>query len=203
MNMKYMIKISVLLVFGLIFNSCASDPGFSHRNTDKDIPIEKLAYMLNDSLRRPALKNQEIGVLTFANLNNLEEAEPLGRRLQEKLSHALFDLGFRILEIRVGKDIRFWPLVGELNLTRVKELLNDSKFAGIKLLVMGTYIDAGDYIYVNGRIVELETAMVKASGEIKIERGRYLGKLLDLGDEKAADRSEVYERFPIKPDKKK
>ncbi len=201
--MKYMIKISVLLVFGLIFNSCASDPGFSHRNTDKDIPIEKLAYMLNDSLRRPALKNQEIGVLTFANLNNLEEAEPLGRRLQEKLSHALFDLGFRILEIRVGKDIRFWPLVGELNLTRVKELLNDSKFAGIKLLVMGTYIDAGDYIYVNGRIVELETAMVKASGEIKIERGRYLGKLLDLGDEKAADRSEVYERFPIKPDKKK
>lgn len=199
--MKYMIKISVLLAFALICNACASDPGFSHRNTDKDIPIEKLAYILNDSLRRPALKNQEIGVLTFANLNNLEEAEPLGRRLQEKLSHALFELGFRIVEIRVGKDIRFRPLVGELNLTRVKELLNDSEFAGLKLLVMGTYIDAGDYIYVNGRIVELETAQVKASGEIKIQKGRYLEKLLDIDDEKAADRSEVYERFPVKSHK--
>lgn len=200
--MKYIIKISVLLVFGLIFNNCASDPGFSHRNTDKDIPIGELAYMLNDSLRRPALKNQEIGVLTFANLNNLEEAEPLGRRLQEKLAHALFDLGFRIVEIRVGKDIRFRPLVGELNLTRVQELLNESKFAGLKLLVMGTYIDAGDYIYVNGRIVELETAQVKASGEIKIEKGKYLAKLLELGDDKETDRSAVYERFPVKPDKK-
>lgn len=199
--MNYIRKISVLLALGLFFNACASNPGFSNRNTDKDIPIEKLAYMLNDSLRRPALKNQEIGVLTFANLNNLEEAEPLGRRLQEKLSHALFELGFRIVEIRVGKDIRFRPLVGELNLTRVKELLNDSKFAGLKLLVLGTYIDAGDYIYVNGRIVELETAMVKASGEIKIQKGRYLGKLLELGDEKAADRSYVYERFPVKPNK--
>jgi len=200
--MKYMIKISVLLAFALIFNACASDPGFSRRNTDKDIPIEKLAYILNDSLRRPVLKNQEIGVLTFANLNNLEEAEPLGRRLQEKLAHALFELGFRIVEIRVGKDIRFRPLVGELNLTRVKELLNDSEFAGLKLLVMGTYIDAGDYIYVNGRIVELETAQVKASGEIKIQKGKYLSKLLELGDEKAGDRSDVYERFPVRPDKK-
>jgi hypothetical protein len=202
MNMKYMIKISVLLAFGLIFNSCASNPGFSHRNTDKDIPIEELAYVLNDSLRRPALKNQEIGVLTFANLNNLEQAEPLGRHLQEKLSHALFDLGFRIVEIRIGKDIRFRPLVGELNLTRVQELLNESKFAGLKLLVVGTYIDAGDYIYVNGRIVELQTAQVKASGEIKIEKGKYLAKLLEIGDDESADRSEVYERFPVTPDKK-
>lgn len=200
--MKYLKIISVLLAFGLIFSACASNPGFSHRNTDKDIPIEKLAYMLNDSLRRPALKNQEIGILTFANLNNLEQAEPLGRRLQEKLAHALFDLGFRIVEIRIGEDIRFRPLVGELNLTRVKELLNDSKFADLKLLVMGTYIDAGDYIYVNGKIVELETALVKASGEIKIVKGKYLGKLLELDDEKSADRSEVYERFPVKPDKK-
>lgn len=200
--MKYMIKISVLLAFGLIFNSCASNPGFSHRNTDKDIPIEELAYVLNDSLRRPALKNQEIGVLTFANLNNLEQAEPLGRRLQEKLSHALFDLGFRIVEIRIGKDIRFRPLVGELNLTRVQELLNESKFAGLKLLVVGTYIDAGDYIYVNGRIVELQTAQVKASGEIKIQKGKYLAKLLEIADDEPADRSDVYERFPVTPDKK-
>ncbi|MDQ1351294.1 MAG: hypothetical protein QG657_1596 [Acidobacteriota bacterium] len=200
--MKYLKKISVLLVFGLIFTSCASDPGFSHRNTDKDIPIGELAYLLNDSLRRPALKNQEIGILTFANLNNLEEAEPLGRRLQERLAHALFELGFRIVEIRIGKDIRFRPLVGELNLKRVQELLKDSEFAGLKLLVVGTYIDAGDYIYVNGRIVELETAQVKASGEVKIEKGRYLAKLLEIEDEKSADRSDVYERFPDRPDKK-
>jgi hypothetical protein len=157
--------------------------------------------MLNDSLRRPSLKNKEVGILTFANLNNLEKADPLGRHLQEKLSHALFELGFRIIEIRLGSNIRFQPLIGEMSLTRIKEKLKRTEFKEIEALILGTYIDAGDYVYVNSKLIELTNSTVRASGEIKIRKGDYLSKLLNLGDDDPAVRDDIYERFPIAADK--
>lgn len=191
-------KTIVLLLFGLLVMGCAAK--FQHKyigDTYRDIDIKKLSVMLNDSLRRPSLKNKEVGILTFANLNNLDQAEPLGRHLQEKLSHALFELGFRIIEIRLGKDIRYQPLVGEMSLTRIKELLKRTEFKEIEALIMGTYIDAGDYVYVNSKLIELANSTVRASGEIKIRKGDYLSKLLDLGDDDPALRDNVYERFPV------
>jgi hypothetical protein len=186
-------KIILLAFTVLFFIQCASTLNY-RRDTYRGIEIKKLAQMINDSLRKPALKNQEIGILSFANLNNLEKVEPLGRLLQERLSHALFELGFRIVEIRLGDRIDYDPSAGELNLTRLKEKLKDKQeFQGIKSLILGTYIDAGDYVYVNSKFVELEDNLVKASGEIKIKKGEYLLKLLNEEDGKGANR-DVYER---------
>jgi hypothetical protein len=125
--------------------------------------------------------------------------EPLGRHLQEKLFHALFELGFRIIEIRLGDHIYFTPLVGELNLTRLKDKLKNTQFQEIKSIMVGTYIDAGDYVYVNSKLIELENNLVRASGEIKIRKGEYLYKLLNLESEIQGCNmnTEVYERLPI------
>jgi hypothetical protein len=190
-------KIVILSILFLSFVSCISTRGYQG-DTTRDININKLALMINDSLRKPALKNKEIGILSFANLNNLEIVEPLGRHLQEKLFHALFELGFRIIEIRLGDHIYFTPLVGELNLTRLKEKLKNTEFKEIKSLIVGTYIDAGDYVYVNSKLVELDNNLVRASGEMKIRKGEYLYKLLKLENETQGYNvnTEVYERFP-------
>jgi len=187
----------------IIYYQCASVPLY-RGSTSRDIDIERMALMINDSLRKPSLKNKEIGILSFANLNDLEKVEPLGRHLQEKLSHALFDLGFRIVEIRLSNHIFFTPQVGELNLTRLKEKLKDTQYEEIQSLIVGTYLDAGDYVYVNSRLVELENNQIKASGEIKIRKGDYLYKLLDQEEQYLDKRDrEVYERFPPAKDKKK
>lgn len=197
-------KIIFLLLASVLIAGCAAMYKYKHHgSTARDIYINDLALALNDSIRRPALKNKEIAILTFANLNNLEEAEPLGRHLQEKLSHALFELGFRIIEIRLGKDIRFQPLVGELDLTRLKELLKRTEFPEIQSLVLGTYLDAGDYVHVNARLVELANSTVKASSEIKIRKGAYLYKLLNMEEDDSAEKTDVYERFPLKAGKNK
>jgi hypothetical protein len=195
-----------LLVLCFIHFHCAS-AGYYRGNTARDINIKRLAGMLNDSLRKPALKNKEIGILSFANLNQLEEVEPLGRYLQENLSHVLFDLGFRVLEIRLGDHIYFTPAVGELNLTRLKDKLKNTRFEEIKSIILGTYIDAGDYIYVNSKLIELENSIVMASGEIRIRKGEYLSQLLEPeeGIKTKKDQKEIYERFalPEKEEEKK
>ena len=155
--------IHILLVFGLVLallSGCATfgDHRYSG-DTNRYIDIKTLALMLNDSLRRPSLKNKEIGILTFADLNNLDDVQ---------------------------------PLIGELKLTRLKEILKRTEFAEIKSLVMGTYIDAGDYIYVNGKVVALENSTVMGSGEIKIRKGEYLHKLLNLEEDPLTDKTSVY-----------
>lgn len=195
-------KIAVLLIAVLFSLQCAT-LGKYRGNTSRDIHIKKLALMLNDSLRRPALKNREIGVLSFANLNNLKQVEPLGRHIQEKLAHALFDEGFRIVEIRLDDHVYFVPKVGEINLTRLKEKIKIAGFKDIQALVLGTYLDAGDYVYVNSRLIELENNQVRASGEIKIKKGDYLYKLIGVdGDKKSNKTREIYERVPVEPKKK-
>ncbi|MGE5340064.1 MAG: FlgO family outer membrane protein [Candidatus Omnitrophota bacterium] len=195
MNMKRRIVLLIVTVWFL--TGCASVP-LLHRDTSRDIDIKKLSRMLNDTLEKPSLKNQEIGLLTFVNLNHLDQAEKLGRLLQQRLSHALFGWGFRIVEIRMGEKIYFDPKAGEMNLTRLKEHLKDKdEFKEIKCLIIGTYIDAGDYVYVDSKLVELENSLVRASGEIKIKKGKYLDQLLDGGEGSA----EVYERFPDKKEK--
>jgi hypothetical protein len=197
--MKKLILVAVTVLF---FVHCATTVLF-RGDTARGIDIKKLAGSINDTLRKPSLKNQEIGLLSFANLNNLQQVEPLGRLLQERLSHALFQLGFRIVEIRLGDHIFFEPLAGELNLTRLKEKLKDKEeFKGIKSLIVGTYIDAGDYVYVNSKFVELEGNLVRASGEIKIKKGEYLSKLLNE-EEGNSKNHDVYERFPVKKEDKK
>jgi len=190
-------KLLYAIVAVLILVNCASTGHFGGSST-RDIDVDGLAEMLNDSLRRPALKNKEVGILTFSNLNNLEEVEPLGRHLQERLSHALFGLGFRIVEIRRGNKIFYKPLKGELNLTRLKEKLKREKFEEIQSLITGTYIDAGDYIYVRSQLIDLENSLIRASGEIRIRKGEYLSKLIKVEDKKkkSLKAKETYERFP-------
>lgn len=192
-NMK---RFALSVLITVLWMGCATIVKFPG-DTSRDIDIQTLAFMINDSLRQPALKNQEIGILSFSNLNNLDEVEPLGRLLQERLSHALFDLGFRIVEIRRGKVIDFVPQTGEINLTRLKEKLNRTEFSEIKALIMGTYIDAGDYVYVRSQLVDLENSLIRASGEIKIKKGEYLEKLIRLEKKKKGLKDkEVYERVP-------
>jgi len=190
-------KIAILILMFFVVGQLAFTRNY-RGNTSRDINIKKLSNMINDSLRKPSLKNKEIGIISFANLNNLEQVEPLGRLVQERLSHELFGMGFRIVEIRSGKEIEFVRLVGELNLTRLKEKLKRTKFKEIKSLILGTYIDAGDYVYVNAKLVELENDLIRASGEIKIRKGRYLKHLLDMKTEIESSKKNVYERFPIK-----
>jgi len=195
---RLMILTAFLIVVSLMMTACVT-MGYNQGNTARDIDVRHLANMVNDSLRRPVLKNKEIGILSFSNLNNLEEVEPLGRHLQERLSHALFDLGFRIVEIRMGNQIFFKPKTGELNLTRLKENLKRTEFKEIQSLVMGTYIDAGDYIYVRSQLIELDSSLIRASGEIRIRKGEYLHKLLKMEEKKKKTpfrKKAVYERFP-------
>jgi hypothetical protein len=183
-------------------------------NPEHAIDTVSLALMLDETIRTPSLKNSEIGVLTFVDLNNLDQADPLGRYLQEKMLFHLFDLGYRVVEMRLGKEFRYAGPNGEILLTRLKTELRNASHRELKSILVGTYIRGGNRIYVSCRLVELETEQVRASGEIFIREGNYLHHLLagfPEVDKKLSPpppetkiKDDIFERFPppAKSDKK-
>lgn len=162
--------------------------------------VADLAAGLDDTLRIPALRNGELGVLTFVDLNDLDAALPIGRYLQEKLVNELFRRNYRVVEIRLGKSIAPRPPVGETILTRVRDDLRENGYAGLKGLVLGTYIHTANGLQVGARLVELENGQVRASAETFIQRGKMLRSLTALsGSVDIPDLSRahgVYERWP-------
>jgi len=188
-------RLLLIALFVLLSTACSIFKEIG-KSSENNIPVKEMSLMLNDSLRVPSLKNKETGVLTFTNLNNLNEAEPLGRYLQERLLYYLFNNGFRLRELRLGKQNKFIPRTGEINITRLKSELNDAGLSKLESIIVGTYIDAGNYYYVNVNLIELKNGLIRASGEIKIEKGKYLEKLVGLSDKKD-NSTNVLERFPV------
>lgn len=191
--MKCLLPLMLIVFF---FNNCSL---FKDLKTDfkHNIPAKKMSLMLNDSLRIPSLKNKETGVLTFANLNNLNTTEPIGRYLQERLSYYLFNNGFRLKELRLGKQIRYIPKTGEINITRLKSELNEAGYGRLESIIIGTYIDTGKNYYVSVKLIELKNGLIRAIGEVTLEKGKYLDKLIGYAEKNKKLPETVYERTPI------
>jgi len=164
-----------------------------------DVP--RLAQQLDDSLRQPVLKNQELAVLTFVEQDRLGQAQGLGRYLQERLGYELFNLGYRIVEIRLGKTLEVREGKGEMALSRLKDQLRQQGFAGLKGVIAGTYTVAGRSVYVQARLIDLELGQVRAMGELSIPLGKALTGLLvrPPSADGAEGGQDVYERFPAFP----
>lgn len=186
-------KLLILSIFVYAFYSCSI---FKNINSSSEpiIPVKRMGTMLNDSLRIPSLKNKETGVLTFINLNKLDESEPIGRYLQDRLSYYLFENGFRLKELRLGKQNKFVPKTGEINITRLKSELKETGYGNLESIVVGTYIDAGSHYYVSVKLIELKNSLIRASGEIKFLKGKYLEKLVNSMEDKDKIPETVYER---------
>ncbi len=193
----YKILLSIFMLI-FIFNSCIVSKSSS--NPDFAINIEKVCNEIENNLRKPSLKNYEIGVLTFVDLNNLDKAEPLGRYLQERVSYGLFKRGFRIVELRNSEQIFFEKNKGEFNLSRLKNELKDKTIESMKSVVVGTYTDAGNTIYVNIKLVELKTSLLRANAELKFKKGKFLENLYfyktkNTKSKKKKNYKKVLERF--------
>ncbi|MDL2317296.1 hypothetical protein LJC59_09570 [Desulfovibrio sp. OttesenSCG-928-A18] len=93
--------------------------------------------------------------LTFTtpvDVNDMEQANPLARQVQEELARWFVQAGYDVYEIRKGRDILFEPRRGETLLTRKEDLLGSRKVPG-SAIVAGTYTVTPYNVRFNIRIV--------------------------------------------------
>lgn len=103
--------------------------------------------------RRDTRNRLTIMSTVAVDINNLQATCPLGRQMSEEVSRWLSSQGYRMQELRKGKDIFFEPKQGEMVLTRNTKLLA-TRTATAELILAGTYVISPDQVRFTMRLIE-------------------------------------------------
>lgn len=123
-----------------------------------------LADQLERNLDLKYIQNPVV-VTSFPNLNKMKETSNLGRLISESLMHELQVRRWSVIDVRLAKDIIINE-EGEFSISRdIKKLRDSYHISGV---VTGTYSFTNDSIVVNARAIDIETGVIKSSGQIAI-----------------------------------
>jgi hypothetical protein len=103
---------------------------------------------------------------SFVDQNDFHSSSPLGRYLAEGLIYEFNQRGFPVREYRTDGVITMNDSTGETTLTR-KGMLATAKGKGNALL-LGTYHQDPDAIFVNARLVRASDGIVMRTGQIML-----------------------------------
>ncbi|MDE5879920.1 MAG: hypothetical protein K2G99_07905 [Desulfovibrio sp.] len=170
----------IILVLAVLLFPLAAAAGGNVPRAGEDI-AEQLdeQLMMRYAGNSPDMSKKELRALarsrilimgtTPANINNLEQANPLARQMLEEVSSDLVDMGYRYEELRKGKDIRFDKRTGEFILTRDVRKLASRQGVGQAILA-GTYVVSGEQVRFTMSLISTTSSEViaKATGTVPI-----------------------------------
>ena len=119
-------------------------------------------------------KALSISCTVAVDLNNLESTSPVGRQISEEMARWFVQAGYRVKEIRKGRDVYIDPKRGEMVLTRdVRKLLSTN--VTTEAVLAGTYVVTPDQVRFSMRllhvpsndILAMATATVPITNDLK------------------------------------
>ena len=119
-------------------------------------------------------KALSISCTVAVDLNNLESTSPVGRQISEEMARWFVQAGYRVQEIRKGRDVRIDAQRGEMLLTRdVSKLLSTN--VTTEAVLAGTYIVTPEQVRFSMRllhvpsndILAMATATVPITDDLK------------------------------------
>jgi len=127
-------------------------------------PLVPANYRAADALLaqiRPTVSNgQPLIMATVVSIDALEKSSTLGRLISEQVAGRFTQAGYRMIEVKFGNAIYMKRDQGELMLTR--EISNLAKSHDAQAVVVGTYGESNDYVFVNLKVAQPSTNTVIA-----------------------------------------
>ncbi len=107
--------------------------------------------------------SEPVVITTFANLDDLNETSSLGRLIAESLMHEFQIRKWKVLDIRLSKNIQV-NQKGEFILNRdVEKLYKRYRIAAV---ITGTYSITEECVFINARLIDVRTGVVLSSGQV-------------------------------------
>ena len=119
-------------------------------------------------------KTLSISCTVAVDLNNLENTSPVGRQISEEMARWFVQAGYRVKEIRKGRDVQVDVKRGEMLLTRdVRKLLNPN--VTTEAVLAGTYVVTPEQVRFamrllhvpSNEVLAMATATVPITGDLK------------------------------------
>ncbi|MFN3883788.1 MAG: FlgO family outer membrane protein [Rhodocyclaceae bacterium] len=104
---------------------------------------------------------QPLIIATVVNIDNLDLSSTLGRLTSEHISARFTKAGYRMIELKYRNGVYVKRSQGELMLTREIKDLAQSHDA--QAVIVGTYGQSDDYVFVNLKVIQPATNVVLAA----------------------------------------
>ena len=143
------------------------------------LKVRELADQLIASLPNEALAGFVALPTSFVDQNNFHSSSPLGRYLAEGLIYEFNQRGFPVREYRADGGITMLEGMGEMALER-KGKIATAKGRGNALLV-GTYHQDPDAIFVNARLVRSSDGIVLRTGQVVLTPNAVTLRMVNAG----------------------
>jgi TolB-like protein len=114
---------------------------------------------------------------TFVSIDNLSQSSTLGRMTSEIMASALSRQGMQVREVKMRDSMFIEESVGELILSRQVQRLSAQHNA--RSILMGTYAQGQDYVYVSARVVRAGDAMVLGTADFRLPLNNNTRSLLE------------------------
>lgn len=120
----------------------------------------RAADSLNNQLKGKLSGDKPLIMATLVNIDALEQSSMLGRVVSEQIATRLAQGGLPILEMKLRNSVYLKRNQGELMLTR--ELGDVAGTHNAQAVVVGSYAETRDTIFINVKVIQPNTNLVLA-----------------------------------------
>jgi TolB-like protein len=173
-------RIAAISITLLLLAGCST---LGNANNTQAEPEPDLSALVHAAAEQMIASNPELTryspmiAATFVSIDNLSQSSTLGRISSELMASALARQGMQVREVKMRDSMFIEESVGELILSRQVQRLSAQHDA--RSILMGTYAQGQDYVYVSARVVRAGDAMVLGSADFRLPLNNNTRSLLE------------------------
>lgn len=164
----------------LLLAGCSTLGNANNRPAEPEPDLSELVHAAAEQMvaSNPELtRYSPMIAATFVSIDNLSQSSTLGRISSEIMASALARQGMQVREVKMRDSMFIEESVGELILSRQVQRLTAQHNA--RSILMGTYAQGQDYVYVSARVVRAGDAMVLGSADFRLPLNNNTRSLLE------------------------
>ncbi|WP_235976186.1 FlgO family outer membrane protein [Vreelandella sedimenti] len=171
------------MTMGITLLLLAGCSALGNANNTPAEPEPDLSELVHAAAEQMVASNPELTryspmiAATFVSIDNLSQSSTLGRISSEIMASALARQGMQVREVKMRDSMFIEESVGELILSRQVQRLTAQHNA--QSILMGTYAQGQDYVYVSARVVRAGDAMVLGSADFRLPLNNNTRSLLE------------------------
>lgn len=170
------------LVLPLALAACSAIPPeptsqYADTTSNKFVTANyEAADALLAQLRGRLVADKPLIMATVVNIDALDQSSTLGRLVSEQVSSRLAQGGLRMLEMKLRTSVYMKRHMGEMMLTReVGEVAHNHNAQAV---VVGSYAESSDAVFVNVKVVHPQTNQVLAANDFVLAKDGVVRSML-------------------------
>lgn len=173
--MRTLLSTVSLLAVMLLLGGCATEgvivrgPTYEQAAKNPFVPTNyRAAEALLSQLEGDLESGQPLIIATIVNIDELNKSSTLGRLVSEQVSSRFAQAGYNMIEMKFRSNVYMLKGQGEMMLTR--ELQQIARSHDAQAVVVGTYGESSEFIYVNLKVIDPASNIVLAAHDYTLPR---------------------------------